>query len=37
VEVNVLDEILPQPGACYVMDRGYLDYARLYRIHLAGA
>jgi IS4 transposase len=36
-DVNILDEILPQPGAYYVMDRGYLDYARLYRIHLAGA
>jgi IS4 transposase len=36
-DVNILDEILPQPGAYYVMDRGYLDYGRLYRIHLAGA
>jgi len=36
-DVNLLDEILPQAGAYYVMDRGYLDYARLYRLHLAGA
>ena len=36
-DVNILDEIVPQPGAYYVIDRGYLDYARLYRIHLAGA
>ena len=36
-DVNILDEIIPQPGAYYVMDRGYLDYARLYRIHLASA
>jgi hypothetical protein len=36
-DVNILDEIIPQPGAYYVMDRGYLDYARLYRVHLAGA
>jgi Domain of unknown function (DUF4372)/Transposase DDE domain len=36
-DVNILDEIAPQPGAYYVMDRGYLDYSRLYRIHLAGA
>jgi hypothetical protein len=36
-DVNILDEIVSQPGAYYVMDRGYLDYARLYRIHLAGA
>ncbi|WP_420236255.1 IS4 family transposase [Telmatobacter bradus] len=36
-DVNMLDEIIPQAGAYYVMDRGYLDYARLYRLHLAGA
>ena len=36
-DVNILDQITPQPGAYYVMDRGYLDFARLYRIHLAGA
>ena len=36
-DVNILDEILPQPGAYYVMDRGYLDFFRLYRLHLAGA
>jgi len=30
-DVNVLDELIPEPGAYYVMDRGYLDYARLYR------
>ena len=36
-DVNMLDEIVPQPGAYYVMDRGYLDYERLYRIHLTGA
>jgi hypothetical protein len=35
-DVNILDEIIPQAGAYYIMDRGYLDYARLYRIHLAG-
>ncbi len=29
-DVNVLDEIVPEPGSFYVMDRGYLDYARLY-------
>ena len=27
----------PEPGAFYVMDRGYLDFARLYRLHQAGA
>ena len=32
-EVNVLDQLLPEPGAFYVMDRGYLDFERLYRFH----
>jgi hypothetical protein len=36
-DVNMLDEILIEPGAYYVMDRGYLDFFRLQRIHLAGA
>ena len=36
-DVNILDEILLQAGAYYVMDRGYLDFLRLYRVHLAGA
>jgi hypothetical protein len=29
--------ILPEAGAIYVMDRGYVDFARLYRLHQAGA
>jgi hypothetical protein len=36
-EVNVLDILPVEAGAFYVMDRGYLDYARLYRMHQAGA
>jgi len=28
-DVNVLDELIPEPGAFYIMDRGYIDYARL--------
>jgi len=36
-DVNMLDEIVIEPGAYYVMDRGYLDFFRLHRIHLAGA
>jgi hypothetical protein len=36
-DVNVLDELLPEPGAFYVMDRGYLDFERLHRLHLANA
>jgi hypothetical protein len=36
-DVNVLDVLLPEPGAFYVMDRGYLDFERLHRLHLAHA
>ena len=36
-EVRILDEILFEPGAFYVVDRGYLDFARLHRIDQAGA
>ena len=36
-DVNVLDVLLPEAGAFYVMDRGYLDFERLHRLHLAGA
>ena len=36
-DVNALDLLLPEPGATYVMDRGYLDFARLHALHLAGA
>jgi hypothetical protein len=36
-DVNVLDLLLPEPGAFYVMDRGYLDFARLYALQQAGS
>ena len=36
-DVNVLDLLPIEAGAFYVMDRGYLDFARLYKIHQAGA
>ena len=36
-DVNVLDYLLPVPGAYYVMDRGYLDFKRLYAMHQAKA
>jgi len=36
-DVNVLDLLIPEPGAFYVMDRGYLDFERLYRLHQAGS
>ncbi|MFZ2098655.1 MAG: IS4 family transposase [Anaerolineales bacterium] len=32
-EVTILDDLLIEPGAIYIMDRGYLDFARLHRIH----
>ena len=32
-DVNVLDHIIPLPGAYYVMDRAYLDFERLYTLH----
>jgi hypothetical protein len=31
-DVNVLDELIPEPGAFYIMDRGYMDFARLYHL-----
>ncbi len=36
-EVNVLDSIVPEAGAVYVMDRGYLDFDRLYRFTVESA
>jgi hypothetical protein len=36
-EVNVLDLIMPEPGSFTIMDRGFLDFARLYRLTQAGA
>lgn len=36
-EVASLDEIPVYPGSYYVMDRGYLDFVRLHRLHAAGA
>jgi len=32
-DVNVLDHLIPEPGAIYVMDRAYLDFQRLYQMH----
>ncbi|HSQ84180.1 MAG TPA: IS4 family transposase [Desulfobacterales bacterium] len=32
-ELNILDELLPEAGAIYIMDRGYLDFERLYVLH----
>jgi hypothetical protein len=36
-DVNALDLLLFEAGAFYVMDRGYLDFRRLYKLHQAGA
>jgi len=36
-DVNVLDEIMPEAGSFYVMDRGYLDFERLYFFTLSAA
>ena len=36
-EVNILDQLVPEPGAFYIMDRGFHDFARLYRLHQAGS
>ena len=32
-DVNILDELITEPGAFYVMDRGYTDFARLYKLN----
>ena len=36
-DVNTHDLLMPETGAFYIMDRGYLDFARLLRWHTAGA
>lgn len=36
-DVNVLDILIPEPGSFYIMDRGYLDFARLHALHLSSA
>jgi len=36
-DVHMLDELIPERGAVYVMDRAYLDFKRLYRFHCEGA
>jgi hypothetical protein len=36
-DVNVLDHLVPEPGAIYIMDRAYLDFQRLYQMHQCSA
>jgi hypothetical protein len=36
-DVKILDSIVPEPNAFYVMDRAYVDFERLHVFHAAGA
>ena len=36
-DVNIIDNILLEAGAIYIMDRGYMDFSRLYKIHQSSA
>ena len=36
-DVNILDILIPEAGSIYLLDRAYIDYARLYALHLYGA
>ncbi len=36
-EVNILDQLIIEAGALYIMDRGYIDFTRLHALHLSGA
>ena len=36
-DVHALDMLIPEPGAIYVMDRGYIDFSRLHTLHQSGA
>ena len=36
-DVNILDDLIPEPGAFYLMDRAYLDFTRLHRFHQHGS
>jgi hypothetical protein len=36
-EVAILDQLIPESGAFYIVDRGFLDFARLYRFHEASS
>ena len=36
-DVNILDELIPEPGSFYIMDRGYIDFERLYTLNQSSA
>ncbi len=36
-DMNILDLLIPEPGAFYIMDRAYMDFSRLYTLHQAGS
>ena len=35
-DVNILDLLIPEPGVFYIMDRGYVDFGRLFTLHRTG-
>ena len=36
-DVTILDHLIPEPGSFYILDRGYLDFARMFTLHQASA
>lgn len=36
-DVNILDELIPEPGSFYILDRAYIDFERLYVLHQSSA
>jgi hypothetical protein len=36
-EVSMLDHLIPEPGSFYILDRGYLDFSRLYKLQQASS
>ena len=36
-DVNILDQLIPEAGAIYLMDKGYLDFIRFYKLHQSSA
>ncbi|MFH1061597.1 MAG: IS4 family transposase [Candidatus Omnitrophota bacterium] len=36
-DVTILDHLIPEPGSFYILDRGYLDFARMFALHQASA
>jgi len=36
-DINILDQLIPEPGSWYILDRGYVDFLRLYRLSSSSA